>query len=299
MKTNIVLSLVALLAALFPVPYAAAKVRIVTSTMDLASIAQAIGGANVEVTSLAKGRSDPHYVEVLPSYMVKVSKAQIYLKVGLDLDRWADQIIDGSRNSRLIVVDCSGGVAPLNVPTGKIDASMGDVHPRGNPHYWLDPENGLVIAGSVVAALQRVDAAHASDYQAGYERFESLLRAKQREWALVVERVRGMEIVTFHDTWPYFCAAFGIEVQGFVEPKPGIEPTPSHTAGIIELIKAREITVIGVEPYFSARTADVIARETGARVVTLPPSVGGVEGADGYFELFDVLLATLAREGGR
>jgi ABC-type Zn uptake system ZnuABC Zn-binding protein ZnuA len=299
MKTTFVLVLLALLAALLPVPGAAAKVKIVTSTTDLASIAEAIGGANVEVTSLAKGRSDPHYVEVLPSYMVKVGKAQIYLKVGLDLDRWADEIIDGSRNSKLIVVDCSAGVAPLNVPTRKIDASMGDVHPRGNPHYWLDPENGLVIAGSVVAALQRVDAAHAGDYQAGYERFESLLRAKRREWGLVVERLRGMEIVTFHDTWPYFCAAFGIDVKGFVEPKPGIEPTPSHTASIIELIKARGITVIGVEPYFSARTADVIARETGARVVTLPPSVGGADGTDSYFELFDVLLATLAREGGR
>jgi len=278
---------------------AAAKVKVIASTTDLASITEMIGGDLVDVSSLAKGRSDPHYVEVLPSYMVKVSKAQIYLEVGLDLDRWAREIIDGSRNSKLVVVDCSQGINPLNVPTRKVDASMGDVHPRGNPHYWLDPANGLIIARSISDALQRVDAAHAADYETGYGRFASSLRAKQEEWAPLVERLRGLEIVTFHDSWRYFSQAFGVEVAGFVEPKPGIEPAPSHTASIVELVKARGIGVIGVEPYFSTRTPETIARATGARVVVLAPSVEGAEGADDYFTLFDVLLQTLAAEAKR
>jgi ABC-type Zn uptake system ZnuABC Zn-binding protein ZnuA len=303
MRTNFIrirriVALVAL-SAFLGAGTASARVRVVASTTDLASIAQMVGGDLVDVTSLAKGRSDPHYVEVLPSYMVKVSKAQVYLKVGLDLDRWANEIIDGSRNSGLIVVDCSADIAPLDVPKGKVDASMGDVHPHGNPHYWLDPENGLVIARSIVQALQRVDGGHAGDYDAGYARFEAELRARQGQWAALDEDVRGLEIITFHDSWPYFSRAFGIDVAGFVEPKPGIEPAPAHTASIVELARARAIKVIGVEPYFSTRTPDTIARATGARVVMLAPSVGGLEGADDYFSLFDVLLKTLAVEAKR
>jgi ABC-type Zn uptake system ZnuABC Zn-binding protein ZnuA len=285
---------VVLAAALVAAP-AAAKLRVVASTTDLASIAAMVGGERVEVTSIATGRSDPHYVEVLPSYMVKVKKARIYLKVGLDLDRWADPIIDGSRNDKLVVVDCSARIAPMNVPNQKVDASMGDVHPRGNPHYWLDPENGLLIAESVLQALQSVDAAGAEAYRAGYERFAAALREKQRQWGEAAAAVRGMEIVTFHDTWPYFARAFGVEVVGFVEPKPGIEPTPTHTAALVELVRSRGVRIIGVEPYFSTRTPETIARATGAQVVPLAPSVGGMDGSKDYFSHFDVLLATLAR----
>jgi ABC-type Zn uptake system ZnuABC Zn-binding protein ZnuA len=240
------------------------RVKIVASTTDLASIAKIVGGDLVDVTSIAKGKSDPHYVEVLPSYMIKVKRADVYLKVGLDLDRWAQKIIDGSRNDAVVVVDCSARIQPLNVPTQKVDASMGDVHPQGNPHYWLDPANGLIVAEMIVEALITVDGA-----------------------------LRGLEIVTYHDSWPYFSNAFGLEVVGFVQPKPGIEPTPSHTAEIVDLVKARGVRVIGIEPYFSRRAPETIARASQARVVGLPPSVGGAEGADDYFSLFDTLISTL------
>lgn len=270
-----------------------AKVRIVASTTDLSSIAEMVGGDQVDVVSIANGKSDPHYVEVLPSYMIKVKRADIYLKVGLDLDRWADQIIDGSRNSKLVVVDCSERIAPLNVPTGKVDASMGDVHPRGNPHYWLDPDNGLLIAEAILGALSRVDADHAADYQAGFESFRNRLAAKREKWQTDAADLRGMEIVSYHDTWPYFERAFGVKVVGFVEPKPGIEPTPSHTASVVELIKSRHIKLIVVEPYFSKRTPAVISRATGATIVDLPPSVGGTGKDHDYLEFFDHLIEAI------
>jgi ABC-type Zn uptake system ZnuABC Zn-binding protein ZnuA len=266
----------------------------VASTTDLASIAKAIGGDAVEVSSINRGGADPHFVEVLPSYMVRVKKAQVYLRVGMDLDRWAQPIIDGSRNDRLLVVDCSKDIPPVDVPTGKVDASQGDIHPRGNPHYWLDPDNGARIGATIADALSRADPAHAEAYRAGLQRFEAALAEKRARWKETAAALSGLQIVTFHNSWPYFCRAFGIEVVGFVEPLPGIEPTPSHTAGLIDMVKARGIRIIGVEPYFSKRTPETIARATGARVVDLPPSVGGAPGANDYFLLFDVLIEKLS-----
>lgn len=277
---------------------AAAKVRIVASTTDLASIAEFVGGDRVDVTSIAKGKADPHYVEVLPSYMIKVKRADIYLKVGLELDRWAQRIIDGSRNDDLVVIDCSSRIEPLNVPTQKVDASMGDVHPQGNPHYWLDPANGLIIAEMIVEALVAVDGGNAGHYEEGLRAFQSKLEVKRSEWESTAAPLNGMEIVTYHDSWPYFSHAFGLEVVGFVQPKPGIEPTPSHTAKILDLVNARGIRVIGIEPYFSKRAPETIARASSSRVVDLPPSVGGADGADDYFSLFDTIINTLTSAVG-
>jgi zinc/manganese transport system substrate-binding protein len=225
--------------------------------------------------------------------MMKVARADIYLKVGLDLDRWANEIIDGSRNGKLVVVDCSQNIDPLQRPTTKVDASMGDVHPQGNPHYWLDPANGLIVAEMITNALAEVDGDNFLYYVGRLEEFKKRYEQKESEWLARASKLEGLEIITFHNSWPYFTQAFGIQVAGFVEPKPGINPTPSHTAKIIELVKARGISIIGVEPYFSRRAPDTIARMTSAAVITLPPSVGGAEGADDYFSLFDTIFATL------
>jgi zinc/manganese transport system substrate-binding protein len=279
-------------------PQASAKIKVVTSTSDLASITALIGGDLVDVISLAAGNADPHFVEVLPSYMIKVKKARLYLRVGMDLDRWALPIIDGSRNASLLVVDCSKGIAPANAPTGKVDASMGDVHPQGNPHYWLDPDNGLIIAATIESALERVDPDHAADYRTGLERFRSEIERRRVAWQEKAKPLLHMEVITYHDTWPYFCQAFGLDVIGFVEPLPGIEPTPSHTAALIDMIKARGVEIIGLEPYKSRRTPDAIARATGVKIVELPPSVGGAPGADDYYSLFDVIIDRLL-EGAR
>jgi|AMFO01.1.fsa_nt_gi ABC-type Zn uptake system ZnuABC Zn-binding protein ZnuA len=286
-RTALFTGLLALAAA------APAKVRVVCSTTDIAAIVRAVGGDLVEVTSIAKGSANPHFVEVLPTYMMKVARARVYFKVGMGLDLWADRIIDGSRNGRLLVVDCSRGIDPLEKPRGKVDASMGDVHPQGNPHYWLSPENGEHIAKIVAAALEEADPKHAADYERGLRAFLEKLHRKTKEWEDAASALRGLEIVTYHDSWPYFARTFGIRVVGFVEPKPGIEPTPSHTAELIELMKARKVRIIVKEPYYSDRTPKSIARETGAVVVDLPPSVGGDPRATDYFTLFDVLIEKL------
>jgi len=291
--------IIVLLAVLFAAPAGAlAKVKVVASTSDLASIAELIGGDLVEAEAIVNGKKDPHFVEVLPSYMVKVGRADVYLKVGGDLDYWADRIIDGSQNSGLLIVDCSQNVEFLEKPTTRIDASMGDIHRQGNPHYWLDPANGTIIAETIAASLSRVDPGNSAAYERGLEEFRSRLEAKTEEWRRVAEPIRGMEIITYHNSWPYFARAFGIEIVGFVEPQPGIEPTPSHTAQLISMIRSRNIKIIGKEPYFSSRTPDSIARQTGASVVEMPPSVLGADDATDYFMLIDSLLLRLVKAQG-
>ncbi len=270
-----------------------AKVNVVASSSDLASIAQYIGGDLVSVKYIVDGKSDPHSVEVLPSYMVMVSRADLYLKIGLGLDFWANPIIDGSRNGRLTVIDCSIGVDVLEKPSGKVDASMGDVHPDGNPHYWLDPANGLIMAQNIEKGLSQVDPANSAAYESGLQKFNSLLQSKIDQWQKEAEPLKGLEIITYHNSWPYFGKAFGLKVSGFIEPRPGIEPTASHTADTIDLIKKHGIKIIGKESYFSDRAPKVIASATGAVVPNLPPSVGGADGATDYFHLFDTLITEL------
>lgn len=277
------------------------KVRIVASTSDLAAIAREVGRDLVEVESIAAGTQDPHFIELLPSYMIRVRKADVFLKVGMDLDYWAQAILDGSRNSRIQVVDCSALVPAerrLEVPT-RVDASMGDVHKFGNPHYWLDPENGRYVARAIAEGLAKADPGNARSYEANLAAFGAKLDAKLVEWARRAEPLRGLRIVTYHDSWPYFTRAFGIVVADWLEPKPGVKPSPSHVAQLIAKIKAEKIAMVAYEPYFESRTPQLIARQTGVPLVVLPPSVGGVPEVKDYFELFDYNLAALARVPAR
>lgn len=283
----------ALLAMIISTISADANINVVTSTTDLKSIAQYIGGDRISVTSIASGKSNPHFVEVLPSYMVLVLKADIYFRIGLDLDFWALPIIDGSRNGKLVIIDCSSGIEPMEKPAAKVDASMGDVHPQGNPHYWLDPNNALIIAGNIAQGLSQVDPSGTTIYEANLADFKTKLESKMVFWKKEAEPLNGLEIITYHDSWPYFCRTFGLRVAGFIEPKPGIEPTPSHTAELIELVKARGIKIIGKEPYYSDKAPTVIARATGATILDLPPSVGGALDTDDYFLLIDTIINKL------
>jgi zinc/manganese transport system substrate-binding protein len=185
----------------------------------------------------------------------------------------------------------------MEKPTAKVDASMGDVHPQGNPHYWLDPANALIIARNITRGLSQADPQGSSIYEANLANFESKLSARMEVWKKGIEPLKGMEIITYHNSWPYFSRAFEINIVGFVEPKPGIEPTPSHTAELIELVKAKGIKLIGKEPYFSDKSPKTIAKATGAAVVDLPPSVGGLPGADDYFSLIDTIISKLLTVG--
>jgi ABC-type Zn uptake system ZnuABC Zn-binding protein ZnuA len=294
----LVLPALAVLASVSLAPSPAAeRLRVVTSTADLAAIAREVGGDRVEVESIAPGTQDPHFVELRPSYMIRVRKAAVYVKVGMDLDYWAQAIIDGSRNAKLEIVDCSARLSAerrLEVPT-RVDASMGDVHRYGNPHYWLDPANGGVIAEAIAEGLARVDPEGRAVYDAGLSAFNARLEAKLVEWRRTAEALRGLRIVTYHNSWPYFTRAFGIEVVDWLEPKPGVKPSPNHVSKLIERIKAQGVACVAYEPYFEKRTPELVSRETGVPVVVLLPSVGGVPEVTDYFELFDYNLSVLAR----
>jgi zinc/manganese transport system substrate-binding protein len=225
--------------------------------------------------------------------MVKVSRARVYLKVGLGLDAWADGIIDGSRNERLAVVDCSQNVPVLEKPTGPVNASMGDVHPNGNPHYWLDPRNGGIVARTIADALARVDAAHADEYR---ERAEAFAKEAEAAWAAgkaMADRLPARTMITYHRSWTYFGHAFGIEIAGTAEPIPGIPPTAKHLGELVAIARERKIPVFLREPYFSPDAGQFLARETGVRVVTASPSCDA-PAAGSYLEHVRTVLAALA-----
>ena len=274
------------------------KVRIVSSTTDIADIVKIIGGDHVTVTSIARGNQDPHYVEILPSYMVKVRKADIYFMVGMELDLWAQQIIDGSRNRKVMVVDCSVEINKMEVPTGQIDASMGDIHRFGNPHYWLDPENGKLIARMVAEKLINHDSKNAEQYQSNLTQFENDLNSAISMWTKRFSDLREKNIIFYHNSWPYFSERFGLITVGFLEPKPGITPSPSQLNQVINQIKENEIEVVASESYFSDRAPKFIESKTNVRTVKLAQSVGAIEGADSYINLFETNLLILAKAYG-
>jgi zinc/manganese transport system substrate-binding protein len=251
---------------------AEAKLRVVASLTDLGSIAASVGGDRVEVSAIARPNADAHRVETLPSYMVRVSKAQLYLKVGLGLDQWADQIIDGSRNGGLRVVDCSTGIEALDKPTGKVDASLGDVHPNGNPHYWLDPRNGGIIARQIAGALAELDPEHAGEFAANAEALAREADALATRGAASMQALTTRAIFTYHASWIYFTHAFGLEVAATVEPVPGIPPTGKHLQSLVDIAKGRGIKILLQEPYFSGEAGQFLSREADIRAITVAAS---------------------------
>lgn len=275
-------------------PAGAKPIQIAAALPDLGSIAASIGGERVEVFSIARNNANPHFVEVLPSYMIKVARADIYLKVGLALDQWSNEIIDGSRNSRLRVVDCSAGIPVLQKPAGKVDASMGDVHPEGNPHYWLDPSNGLVIAANILAALKAADPANGEEYDANFERFKRETEERLDGWKKDMTGLAGKEIIGYHSSWVYFASAFGMTISGYVEPLPGIPPTGKHLDNLVDLIRKHGIAILIQEPYFPDHAPRFLARETGIRVCKFAPSCVDVK-PDSYFGHFDDIVDQLTR----
>lgn len=270
-----------------------AAMTVASSVPDFASIASAIGGDRVEAFSVAKATNNPHSVEVLPSYMIKVARAKVYLKVGLGLDGWADAIVSGSRNRSIEVVDCSKGIEVLEKPLGKVDASMGDVHPEGNPHYWLDPRNGLILARTIADALEKADPAGRADYEAGLARFLKDLEARRTGWDAKMAPAKGRAIFTYHSSWSYFARAFGLRIAAKVEPVPGIPPNARHLSGLIDLAKADRVKLLLQEPYFSDEGAMFLNRQCGIAVLKLAPSCAGTGPTD-YLAHFDQLVDAIA-----
>ena len=278
-------TILAILAAfILQIPSANAIVRVVTSTSDLAYFARAIGADKVEVSSIASPDADLHYVEVRPSYMVKMRDADLVLRVGLELDSWIERIIDGSRNSKLKKVDCSKYVTPLEIPTFKADASYGDLHRYGNPHYWLSPANVEPITRAIAEGLTSVDLGNESVYEDNRAKLLAEINMELPAIKALAASLAGLEMITYHNSWPYFAEYFGIELPGFIEKFPGVAPSPSHMSDIIELIKKDHIKVIAMEPYFEKRVPQRIAESSGAKVITLYPSIGGRNESENYLE---------------
>ena len=276
-----------------PAASAHAKLHVVTSLQDLASIADAIGGDRVETYALAKGYQDPHFVDAKPSFILKLSRADVLIVAGLELEiGYLPPLIDQSRNEKIHpgspgYLDASIGCDILQRPTEAVTRAMGDVHPYGNPHYWTDPGNGRVMARAVAAKFSELDPAGKSTYDANLAAFEAKLAAREKEWQAKMAPFAGTRIVTFHESWPNFAKYFKLDIVGTVEPKPGIPPSPSHTLEIINLIGADKVPVILVEPYFDIKTPSYIGEKTGAVVLTFYPSVGGIPEIKDYIGLFD------------
>lgn len=277
---------------------AGAAVRVVTTTTDLAAIAREVGGDRVEVTSIAEGFQDPHFVDAKPSYLLRLQRADLFVQVGLELELgWAPTLIGNARNGRILpgapgFVDASVDVTPLQVPSGA-DRSAGDIHPHGNPHYWLDPLNGHRIAANIAAGLARVDPEGAAGYEERRRDFDLRLDAAVKEWAARAKPLAGLPVVAYHNSWPYFEQRFGFRVVGFVEPKPGIAPSGKYVAELAESMQRDGVRVILMSTFYNRKTAELVARLSGARVVTLANSVQGFPEVKTYFDLFESNLSRL------
>jgi zinc/manganese transport system substrate-binding protein len=273
------------------------EVKVVATTTVIADIVKNVGGDKVSVDYLCRGDQDPHFLEVLPSYMLKLRKADLVIKIGLDLEKWLPQLIDGSRNDKLKLIDLSLDINKKEVPATKVDASQGDVHPYGNPHYWLDPENVKIMADEIYNALTGESPQNADYFRKNLENFKTQLDSKLKEWTNKISGLKQKNIITFHKSWIYFNDRFGLNEIGNVEPKPGIPPTPSHDAEIIQLIKNGKIKVIMMENYYSDSAPKHISEITGIKVLKVPNAVYGIEGIDSYIKLMDYIINQLIVNG--
>ncbi|MBP1691266.1 MAG: troA [Bacteroidetes bacterium] len=283
-----VVSVMLLLAAV-----AGAAVKVVTSLPDLADLVRHVGGDRVVVDNIVRSDQNPHALEVKPSYMMKLRSADLFFIVGMDLELWAQQIVDGSRNDALRVVDLSRRIHKLEIPA-RVDASMGDVHRLGNPHYWLDPRNVRTMVEDIVSALAGISPSDEIYFRANAEAFLKQLEQKIAQWEVTMRPFAGRSIITFHKSWSYFAAWLGLTVADQVEPKPGIAPSPGHTVELIAQVRQAGIKVIIVEPFYDASAAEQIARTTGATVLRLPTSSGGAGEPPNYIGLMEHNIAALA-----
>ena len=279
--------------------FAAQKLIVVTTTSDLASITREVGGDFVEVTSVARGYQDPHFVEPKPSFLLLLRKADLLEVIGLDLEiGWLPPLIDQSRNAKIRpgaagYLDLSRGVQILDRPAS-VSRAMGDVHPMGNPHYWLDPGNAVRIAIQIEARLKQLQPANAAYFQKRLNAFKVRMNEANKRWTAALAPFRGAKVVTYHNSWPNFMRRYGLDVVGYVEPKPGVPPSPSHLFQLINQMKQQKVKVILMEPYFDHKTPQSVADRTGAELVVLYPSVGGAKtGTDDYFALFDRNVAAI------
>jgi zinc/manganese transport system substrate-binding protein len=276
-----------------------AKLNVVATIPDFGAIAEQIGGDKVKVTSIARGTEDAHFVDARPSFITVLNKADVLIEGGAELEiGWLPPLVSGARNSKILSdapghVILSRNIQLLEVPSGPVDRSMGDVHPLGNPHYWLDPGNGKIIAQTLADTFSRLDGGNAAYYRANLEKFTQQLDRKIAEWTKLLEPYRGTKVVTYHKSFDYFLERFGLVLTGTIEPKPGIEPSPTYVNSLIPRLKDAGVKFVIVEPYRPRKTPEYVAQTIGAKLLLLPASVGGNEKVKDYFSLFDYDVAQI------
>jgi zinc/manganese transport system substrate-binding protein len=276
-----------------------AKIKVVATLPDYAALARAIGGDNVDVTVLAKPTEDPHFVDARPSFVVKLREADVLIDGGAELEvGWLPPLLQNSRNPKIEAgqpgrVEASQGVRLMEVPAA-LSRAAGDVHAMGNPHFMVDPIIAKAVAQHIANALAAVDSTHAPGYEANEKKFEEAINAKLQEWGAKLLPYRGQSLVAYHDSWPYFAHRFGFNIDVFLEPKPGIPPSPSHLADVIAQIKAQKIKAILVEPYHNRKIAEKVAESTGAKVVDFAQFPGALPDTDTYIKLIDALVNNIA-----
>jgi ABC-type Zn uptake system ZnuABC Zn-binding protein ZnuA len=267
-------------------------IKVVTTLTDLKSITELIGGDKVEVFSIATGYQNPHFVDPKPSYIMKLSGANMFVTVGLDLETgWSPSLLSSARNPKIQkgnpgYVDASEGVNLQQVPSS-INRAEGDIHIYGNPHYWLDPVNGKTMAKNIYDGLVRISPENQKYFAANLKTFNDKVDAKVKEWTAKMMPYKGAKVIAYHNEWCYFENRFGLKVVDFMEPKPGIPPTPSQLVKIISEVKSNNIKVIITSPYFSTSSSDVVTKQTGAKTAVLATSVGAFDPVKNYFDVFD------------
>ena len=294
------ISLLASLALIATTGSADTKLNVVATLPDYGAIAEAIGGDKVKVTSLVKGTEDPHFVDARPSFIRVLNLADVLIEGGAELEiGWLPPLVNSARNAKILSdapghVILSRGIRLLDVPTGPVDRSMGDVHPLGNPHFNLDPANGRRMAATIAGAFATLDPANKAAYEANLKKFNDRLDAKLAEWSKAMEPFRGTKVVTYHKSFDYLLERFGLVLAGTIEPKPGIEPSPTHINALIPRAKSEGVKLVLIEPNRPRKTPTFVAESIGARLVLLPQLVGGAEKVTDYFGLFDYDVARIA-----
>ena len=276
-----------------------AKLNVVATLPDYGAIAEEIGGDMVKVTSLAKGTEDPHFIDARPSFLRILNQADVLLEGGAEMEiGWLPALVNNARNPKILGdaprhVLMAQGIPLLDVPLAPVDRSMGDVHPAGNPHFAHDPANSRIMAAHLVEVFSKLDAANALLYQANLKKFNERLDQKLAEWARLMEPFRGTKVVTYHKSYEYFAARFGLEIVGQIEPKPGIEPSPTHINALIPRMKEAGAKLVMIEPNRPRKTPQYVADAIGAKLVIVPGMVGGHEKIKDYFSLFDYDVAQI------
>ena len=279
--------------------FAQNRIEVVTTTTDLRSLTEAVGGDRVAAVSLAPAGMDAEDYQPKPQDALRLKSARAFVRVGLDYDLWADRLLvatpnPGIRRGGPGYVDASYGIATLEVRGVSVGPGDGHAHGNGNPHYWLDPHNAEIVTATIVAGLSRIDPESAPAYEANRAAFLARLNEKRAEWEAKLAPLKGMPLVAYHNSWPYFARRFRLDFVGFIEMKPGVPPSPGHLAGIVRLMKERGAKIVVREPPEPQRDVAFVAEKAGAKIATLAGSVGALPQATDYIALFDANIDALA-----